>query len=432
MQKITRTTVILFLFTGTLFGATYYVDQSVGDDVNSGTTEALAWKTLNKVQTSTFSPGDTILFKRGEVWNETVEINDDGTAAQPVTFDAYGTGDAPQMRGFFLWEAPNIHVRNLHIHGNGTEDIPLLIQYADNALIEDVEVEHAKEINIFADTSSNIVLRRVHSHHAENQHGLYLCGGPVHLVNPVVEDSIFHDNVDMGIQLNDGSANRVQNPIIRRCIIYNNAMQINDLASENLLFYNNILYGTADYGAVYVGNCPTHPSGTWSSKNGKYYNNVIIIDAGDDIAVFTVDQYVTGLKIKNNCIYTADTPLLVYENGASFTADYNCYYAEIEEGWEFNWSQSFAQWQSSNGQDEHSVYANPQWINASNHDYHLLDTSPCIDAGTNVGVTTDFDDVLRPQLSGYDIGAYELIPEPASLIIIFGIAVIMFQCRSSG
>ncbi|MFC2013084.1 right-handed parallel beta-helix repeat-containing protein [Chloroflexota bacterium] len=44
-------------------------------------------------------------------------------------------------------------------------------------------------------------------------------------------------------------------------------------------------------------------------------------------------------------------------------------------------------------------------------DYHLLPTSPCIDAGTDVDVSTDIEGNKRPQGQGFDIGAYEYITQ---------------------
>ncbi len=49
---------------------TYYVSASGGDDSKDGVTTATAWKSIAKVNASTFAAGDQILFKRGEVWTE--------------------------------------------------------------------------------------------------------------------------------------------------------------------------------------------------------------------------------------------------------------------------------------------------------------------------------------------------------------------------
>ncbi|MCD6364455.1 MAG: right-handed parallel beta-helix repeat-containing protein, partial [Planctomycetes bacterium] len=60
------------------------------------------------------------------------------------------------------------------------------------------------------------------------------------------------------------------------------------------------------------------------------------------------------------------------------------------------------------------------FVDADNHDYHLVPGCAAIDAGDDMstyGVLFDLDGVPRPQGSAYDIGAYEL-PEPTSLILL--------------
>ena len=49
-------------------GTTYYVDQDGGNDDASGTSEAEAWSSLDKINSVTFQPGDRILFQKGDVW----------------------------------------------------------------------------------------------------------------------------------------------------------------------------------------------------------------------------------------------------------------------------------------------------------------------------------------------------------------------------
>src|SRR5271157_3850465 len=51
---------------------TYYVSSSAGSDSNTGTSSSTAWQTIAHVNGQTFSPGDSILFKRGDVWNESL------------------------------------------------------------------------------------------------------------------------------------------------------------------------------------------------------------------------------------------------------------------------------------------------------------------------------------------------------------------------
>ena len=81
--------------------ATYYVSSSSGSDGNSGTSASAAWQTIGHVNGQTFLPGDAILFKRGDVWNESLTPPSSGVAGNPITFDAYGTGAAPNLTGYY-------------------------------------------------------------------------------------------------------------------------------------------------------------------------------------------------------------------------------------------------------------------------------------------------------------------------------------------
>ncbi len=79
--------------------ATYYVDQLWGDDSNSGAAPGLAWQSLRRVSQFGLKPGDYVLLRRGEVWNEQLQITSSGAADNPITFGAYGTGAAPAIDG---------------------------------------------------------------------------------------------------------------------------------------------------------------------------------------------------------------------------------------------------------------------------------------------------------------------------------------------
>lgn len=78
--------------------ATYYVKNG-GNDTLNGLSDANAWANLSKVNSSTFSPGDSILFKCGSVWRESLLKYESGTSGSPITYGSYGTGTKPQIRG---------------------------------------------------------------------------------------------------------------------------------------------------------------------------------------------------------------------------------------------------------------------------------------------------------------------------------------------
>ncbi|MGE5457744.1 MAG: SwmB domain-containing protein [Methanococcaceae archaeon] len=103
MKKFRNLLPIFFLAISQFVSATnYYVDNTNGLDSNTGLSSGTAWKTLAKVNASfsIFVPGDAILFKRGEIFAGTLTIAKSGTASNPITFGAYGTGADPDISGF--------------------------------------------------------------------------------------------------------------------------------------------------------------------------------------------------------------------------------------------------------------------------------------------------------------------------------------------
>jgi len=83
------------------FATAYYVSSSTGSDTNGGTSTASAWQTIAHVNAQTFQPGDSVLFKRGDVWNESLAPASSGASGSPITFDAYGSGAAPNLTGYY-------------------------------------------------------------------------------------------------------------------------------------------------------------------------------------------------------------------------------------------------------------------------------------------------------------------------------------------
>jgi hypothetical protein len=91
----------LAMFGATASATTYYVSSSTGSDANSGTATSTAWQTIAHVNGQTFHAGDSILFKRGDVWNESLVPPSSGSSGNPIAFDAYGTGAAPNLTGYY-------------------------------------------------------------------------------------------------------------------------------------------------------------------------------------------------------------------------------------------------------------------------------------------------------------------------------------------
>jgi hypothetical protein len=104
-------------------GTTFYVDSVAGNDANNGTSTSTPWRTLARVNSVTFQPGDHILFKAGSIWTGTLAPRGSGSAAAPIILSNYGTGNLPVIAGagasdtLYLfnqqyWEISNLEITN--------------------------------------------------------------------------------------------------------------------------------------------------------------------------------------------------------------------------------------------------------------------------------------------------------------------------------
>jgi hypothetical protein len=101
LASLRMTVLLLFILCRVAPATTYYVSSSSGNDGNTGTSPSAAWATLAQVNAQTFQPGDSILFKRGDVWNASLVPPSSGTQGNPISFDAYGAGAPPNFTGWY-------------------------------------------------------------------------------------------------------------------------------------------------------------------------------------------------------------------------------------------------------------------------------------------------------------------------------------------
>lgn len=79
--------------------ASYYVDATNGNDADNGLSQSAPWKTIAKVNSSKFNPGDQILFKMGEVWREQLDVPSSGALGNPIVIGPFGDGMSPVING---------------------------------------------------------------------------------------------------------------------------------------------------------------------------------------------------------------------------------------------------------------------------------------------------------------------------------------------
>lgn len=105
----------------------YYVDAVNGNDNNDGKTPESAWKSLAKINSTTFSANESILFKAGDIWTGQLYPKGSGISGSPIVIDKYGTGNKPIIDGngmtgtavLYLYNQEYWEINNLEITNDG-------------------------------------------------------------------------------------------------------------------------------------------------------------------------------------------------------------------------------------------------------------------------------------------------------------------------
>lgn len=76
-----------------------FVSSSGGNDLNSGIDQSAPYKTLQKVSSLLFFPGDSLLLKAGDVFTGQLRINGSGDEDTRIYIGKYGEGNLPEIDG---------------------------------------------------------------------------------------------------------------------------------------------------------------------------------------------------------------------------------------------------------------------------------------------------------------------------------------------
>jgi hypothetical protein len=92
--------VLSFLVLGALVAipasaAEHFVDCGAGDDGNDGHSPGAAWRTVGRVNVAAFTPGDSILLRRGTRCSGTLAPRGSGEPGRPIRIGVYGEGPLP-------------------------------------------------------------------------------------------------------------------------------------------------------------------------------------------------------------------------------------------------------------------------------------------------------------------------------------------------
>lgn len=437
--------------------ATYYVDtasNAAGDGTTADLTGAhCAWDDIADVNAHTFSPGDFILFKCGCTWNERLAPPSSGTDGHQITFGAYGAGDRPIIDGTGLANAMAvssksfINIDGLHLTGStGQGNCVLGLWGSNDLVVTDCEIDSGDGFGISctgeaaATYNVHIAYCAVHDNTGNSEGGcagLYVghttTGGPD---NILVEHCTVYNNGDTAIYDHGIYFAYVTNGTAQYNTTYSNfanGLAARDCGGPIIFRYNHSysngyhglgLGGTqaAGVGSQIIYNVIHDNSylGIWvnGACDGYLIANNTIVNNSDASSHGSIELH-TGAQdhvIKNNIFYqdyaVAPTRPIRVATTTEITAntwDYNLVYYKNGDGKVAyvtapTASKTWAEWQSA-GADANGVNADPGLIDEDNHNFLLSSTSLCINAGVDVGLTTDYDGYIV--LDDPDIGAHE-------------------------
>src|SRR6266516_4221239 len=98
----------------------FYVSPD-GSDASPGTSPSAPWRTLARVNSAFLLPGDRVHLRGNATFREPLapRAGTNGTTAQPIVFDSYGTGRATLTAGIYLNSVSNLDFETLNVTSTG-------------------------------------------------------------------------------------------------------------------------------------------------------------------------------------------------------------------------------------------------------------------------------------------------------------------------
>jgi hypothetical protein len=391
-----------------------------GNDSYSGRMPDSAWATLAKVKSS--ANGDSVLLKRGDTWNEILDVpNVSGTASAHVYYGTYGTGAKPiidaeggtrdycidisyEDLGYLTFDSLDLRGADVAaVFRNETGGTGVILNALD---IRDCNTHGISIRYIDSVTVRNCTLRQIGLDPVE--------GNPSgHAIYVTVSDHslIEHNDIDSclgaGIHSYLGLNQTIRYNIVKRCINtsgeYGILVWTNAAATVDV--YYNYVYGCYRRG-LSVRDCA-------SGSTANVYNNVFASAYGED-GTYCTNNGGSTINMKNNifAFNTGGYDVYIDDASGTYTLDYNNYYRSSgntvrKNGSIYAVSDSTAA--RAGGFGSHSLFSDPLFV-AIATDGKIQNGSPCKDAGTNLGLTPDLYGNTAPYNTVTDIGVHEYAP----------------------
>jgi hypothetical protein len=228
--------------------ATYYVDCSA--KTNGDGSQSSPWNSLSSANRHVLNPGDHLLLQRGTTCEGPLTPQGSGAPNAPIVLDAYGSGNAPIIRGgqadealkLFnqqYWEINNLEITGgnhygVHISGD-TPNSSLTHIYLRNldvhgATFQSTQRADSGEVVIattaFAQVLHDILIDHVTAHDSHVSEGIHVSAGGMWVEKTgqdqplgsdvTVQNSVAHDIAGDGILISELTHGLLQKNVVYR------------------------------------------------------------------------------------------------------------------------------------------------------------------------------------------------------------------------
>lgn len=427
--------------------ANYYVTNAGNNNCDGksqtiGVSGNCAWKTLGKVNATSFNAGDNIYFKRGDTWYENLLIPSSGNAGSPITFGAYGSGNKPvfdgrkpdgtnmvnivldQYYGLIRGSGKDhIIIDNIRVQNSGLGDIDentgIGFNGGTDIIVQNCEINNTESAGIKMNTSSNVkVLHNdvtmTNCHDASEQISLSAVNGfEVAYNNSYTNcDPTLDPPGGAGIDSKQGSKNgtihhnKVWDINGGNNGIYVDAFNIETFniqvyanyvhnvsaagimigaeqggALHDVTVHHNIIHHAARGGLVFHNVDPTGEpvEKIYIYNNTLYLNGTSGTNYYGGVRIFDNMLATDGAIFKNNILASAHNFQIGTQNSIIGNRDVTVLDYNVISGSNINLTGGFTTLTGSNP----IISTNPFFTNASNNDFTLQSNSPAKDACDN-------------------------------------------------
>jgi hypothetical protein len=252
-KRISRLNLMEQLEARELF-STYYISGS-GSDSNPGTSSSAPWRSIGKVNATTFRAGDSILFGGGQTFlgNLNFDSAEKGSSTSPITVGSYGTGKAAISAGsgtaITLTNTAGFKIQNLKVYGAGRTSNSGSGVYLANRLSSNSKLAYVRIDNVEAYNFGNT--------------GIYLYGyqGNAGFSDVRITNSSAHDNAKAGIRVIGAGTNAHSNVYIGYSQTYNNT----GISSVDYNTGSGIMLANTTGGTIE--RCKSHDNGVYGTQN---------------------------------------------------------------------------------------------------------------------------------------------------------------------